>query len=44
IYCQKSHRASLAYVAMKEMGYSNARVYVGSFREWSKRLDLPIES
>lgn len=44
IYCQKSHRASLAYVAMKEMGYTNARVYVGSFREWSKRLDLPIES
>jgi thiosulfate/3-mercaptopyruvate sulfurtransferase len=44
IYCQKSHRASLAYVAMQEMGYTNARVYVGSFREWSKRLDLPIES
>ena len=43
IYCQKSHRASLAYVAMTEMGYTNTRVYVGSFREWSKRLDLPIE-
>lgn len=44
IYCQKSHRASLAYVAMKQMGYTNMRVYVGSFREWSKRLDLPLET
>jgi thiosulfate/3-mercaptopyruvate sulfurtransferase len=44
IYCQKSHRASLAYLAMKQLGYTNMRVYVGSFREWSKRLDLPIES
>jgi thiosulfate/3-mercaptopyruvate sulfurtransferase len=43
VYCQKSHRASFVYVAMKEMGYTNVRVYIGSFREWSKRLDLPLE-
>jgi thiosulfate/3-mercaptopyruvate sulfurtransferase len=43
VYCQKSHRASFAYVAMKELGYTNVKVYIGSFREWSKRLDLPLE-
>lgn len=43
LYCQKSHRASLAFVAMQELGYTNAQVFIGSFREWSKRLDLPLE-
>jgi thiosulfate/3-mercaptopyruvate sulfurtransferase len=43
LYCQKSHRASLAYVALEECGYTNVQVFIGSFREWSKRLDLPIE-
>lgn len=44
IYCQKSHRASLVYLAFQELGYTNGQVYVGSFREWSKRMDLPVEA
>lgn len=44
LYCQKSHRASVVYVALEALGFSGARVYAGSFREWSRRLDAPVES
>lgn len=43
VYCQKSHRASTAYLALKKAGFEKARVYLGSFREWSRRRDLPVE-
>lgn len=43
IYCQKSHRASLVFLAFDALGYTNGHVYAGSFREWSRREDLPIE-
>lgn len=41
VYCQKSHRASTVYLALERLGY-RARVYPGSFREWSRRPELPI--
>lgn len=43
IYCQRSHRATNAYTALEYLGYPNVRVYPGSFYEWSRREDLPIE-
>lgn len=43
VYCQKCHRASNVYLALKAAGIENVRVYVGSFREWSRRRDLPVE-
>lgn len=43
VYCQKSHRASTAFLALERAGFTRARVYAGSFREWSRRLDLPVE-
>lgn len=43
IYCQKSHRASVVYVALETLGVRTACVYAGSFREWSRRPDVPIE-
>ncbi len=43
LYCQKSHRASVVFIALEALGIRNARVYAGSFREWSRRTDLPIE-
>lgn len=43
LYCQRSHRASTAYLALKTAGFERVRVYMGSFREWSRRDDLPVE-
>lgn len=41
VYCQKSHRASTVYLALERLGF-DVRVYPGSFREWSRRRQLPI--
>lgn len=43
IYCQRSHRATNTYTALEHLGYPNVRVYIGSFYEWSRRTDLPVE-
>ncbi|MCC7105946.1 MAG: sulfurtransferase [Chloroflexi bacterium] len=43
IYCQKSHRATNTYAVLQRLGFPNLRVYVGSFREWSRRPELPVE-
>lgn len=43
IYCQRSHRATNAYTALEHLGYPHVRVYPGSFYEWSRREDLPVE-
>ncbi len=43
IYCQRSHRATNTYTALEHLGYPNLRVYPGSFYEWSRRADLPVE-
>lgn len=42
VYCQKSHRASLVAVILERLGFTNVSVYAGSFREWSRRADLPV--
>jgi thiosulfate/3-mercaptopyruvate sulfurtransferase len=43
VYCQRSHRATNTYTALEHAGYPNVRVYPGSFYEWSRRADLPVE-
>ena len=43
VYCQRSHRATNTYTALTYLGYPNVRVYIGSFFEWSRRMDLPVE-
>ncbi len=43
VYCQRSHRATNTYTALQSLGFPHVRVYPGSFYEWSRREDLPVE-
>jgi len=42
-YCQGGYRAAHSYVALKLLGYPKVRNYIGSWKEWGDRTDLPIE-
>lgn len=44
IYCFKGARASNTYVALKNAGFENVKVYFGSWNEWSRDDSLPAES
>jgi thiosulfate/3-mercaptopyruvate sulfurtransferase len=44
LYCFKGARASNTYVALKEAGFSDVRMYFGSWNEWSREPGLPIDS
>lgn len=43
VYCFKGARASNTYVALREAGVSNVKIYFGSWNEWSRDFSLPIE-
>ena len=42
-YCHIGQQASLGYFAARYLGYP-ARLYDGSFEEWSRRPELPVET
>ncbi len=42
-YCQGGYRAAHTYVALRVLGYPRVRNYIGSWKEWGDREDLPIE-
>ncbi len=42
-YCQGAYRAANSFLALKKLGFTNVRVYLGSWGEWGNKLDLPIE-
>lgn len=43
LYCFKGARASNTFVALKEAGIKDVRIYFGSWNEWSRDPTLPIE-
>ena len=42
-YCQGGYRAAHSYLALRLLGYTRVRNYIGSWKEWGDREDLPIE-
>jgi thiosulfate/3-mercaptopyruvate sulfurtransferase len=42
-YCQGGYRAAHSYLALRLLGYPRVRNYIGSWKEWGDRLELPIE-
>jgi thiosulfate/3-mercaptopyruvate sulfurtransferase len=43
-YCHRGARAAVAYVALKQAGFSRVRNYIGSWHEWAEIPHLPIET
>ncbi len=43
-YCQGGYRAAHSYLALRLLGYPRVRNYVGSWKEWADREDLPVET
>jgi thiosulfate/3-mercaptopyruvate sulfurtransferase len=43
-YCQGGYRAAHSYLALRLLGYPRVRSYLGSWKEWGDREDLPIEN
>jgi thiosulfate/3-mercaptopyruvate sulfurtransferase len=41
-YCQGGYRAAHSYLALRLLGYPQVRNYVGSWKEWGDREELPI--
>ncbi|MER5175803.1 MAG: sulfurtransferase [Candidatus Nitrosocosmicus sp.] len=42
-YCQGGYRAANTYLVLKQLGYSNVKMYLGSWGEWGNIPTLPIE-
>ncbi|PWR00970.1 sulfurtransferase [Meridianimarinicoccus roseus] len=43
LYCFKGARASNTFLALKEAGIKDVRMYFGSWNEWSRDPSLPID-
>lgn len=41
-FCQGGYRAAQSYFVLQLLGYPHLRCFIGSWREWGARMDLPI--
>lgn len=44
LYCFKGARASNTFLALRQAGFADVRMYFGSWNEWSRDPALPIET
>lgn len=44
LYCFKGARASNTFLALKQAGFTDVRMYFGSWNEWSRDEAMPIET
>jgi thiosulfate/3-mercaptopyruvate sulfurtransferase len=42
VYCHRGARAAAAFYALRSIGYSKTRNYVGSWHEWSSKKNFPV--
>jgi thiosulfate/3-mercaptopyruvate sulfurtransferase len=42
-YCQGGYRAAHSYLALRLLGYPRLRNYLGSWKEWGDKTELPID-
>ena len=42
-YCQGGYRAAHTYLTLRLLGYPRVRNYLGSWKEWGDKTELPIE-
>lgn len=42
LYCQSGHRASQGYLTLRDLGFSNVRLYDGSMAEYAGQPGLPL--
>jgi thiosulfate/3-mercaptopyruvate sulfurtransferase len=42
-YCQGGYRAANTFIILKQLGFKNVKMYLGSWNEWGNNDRLPIE-
>lgn len=42
-YCQGGYRAAHGYLALRLLGYPRVKNYLGSWKEWGDREELPVQ-